>query len=164
MANLVTAVFNDMGQATHCLERLQQAGFQNDEISVLTSKSTSSDSFGVKSGTKGAEGAALGAGIGGTVTAILAGLTAVGAIATGGLGLLASGPIVAALAGAGAGAAAGGLVGGLIGLGIPEHEAKYYEGVIAKGGVLVGVKADGERRERAKTIFKECDAESISRA
>ena len=78
--------------------------------------------------------------------------------------LVAAGPIVAALAGAGVGGAAGGFVGGLIGLGVPEHEAKYYEGVIKKGGVLVGVRADGDRRTLAKNILKENGAETISHA
>ncbi len=164
MANLITGVFHESYKATQAIDRLHAAGFSSSEISVLTSESTSDHAFAVKTGSKIGEGAAIGAGLGGAITALVVGLTAVGVVASGGLGLVAAGPIVAALAGAGAGAAAGGLVGGLIGLGIPEHEAKYYEGVIQKGGVLVGVNAEGDRRAVAQTIFKECGAETISRA
>lgn len=164
MANLVTGVFNESYKATDAINALQAAGFPAADISILTSESTSDHAFAVHTGSKVGEGAAIGAAAGGAITALVAGLTAVGVVASGGLGLLAAGPIVAALAGAGAGAAAGGAVGGLIGLGIPEHEAKFYEGVITKGGVLVGVKAEGERREEAKTVLKNAGAETISRA
>jgi hypothetical protein len=161
---MLTGVFNEAYKATQAIDRLHAAGFPNEDMSVLTSESTSDHAFAVRTGSKVGEGAAIGAGVGGAVAAIVMGLTAVGVVASGGIGLVAAGPIIAALAGAGAGAAAGGVVGGLVGLGIPEHEAKYYEGVITKGGVLVGVKADGERRDMAKTILKECGAENISRA
>jgi len=164
MSSLVTGVFNDMSKANIATDRLSVAGFSSSDISLLTSESTNSNAFAVRTGSKIGEGAAIGAGVTGGVVALVAGLTAVGVVASGGLGLLAAGPIVAALAGAGAGAAAGGLIGGLIGLGIPEHEAKFYEGVIEKGGVLVGVKAEGDRRDVAKEILKECGAETISRA
>jgi hypothetical protein len=164
MANMITGVFNSMEQANRAIDRLQQSGFRNEEISVLASESTTKNAFAVRTGSKVGEGAAIGAGLGGAAAALIAGLTAVGVVASGGIGLVAAGPIVAALAGAGAGAAAGGLIGGLIGLGIPEHEAKYYEGLIEKGGVLVGVRSEGERRDLAKQIFDECGAEKISRA
>jgi len=164
MASMLTGVFNESYKATQAIDRLHAAGFTSDEISVLTSESTSDHAFAVKTGSKVGEGAAIGGGIGGAVLAVIAGLSAVGVVASGGIGLVAAGPIVAALAGAGIGGAAGGLVGGLIGLGVPEHEAKYYEGVIKKGGVLVGVRAEGDRRNLAKTIFKENGAESISHA
>ena len=164
MASLVTAIFREASQASYAIERLHSAGFLDSEISVLTSESTHRHAFAVQTGSKVGEGVAVGASLGGAAIGILAGLTAVGVVASGGLGLLATGPIVAALAGIGAGATAGGLVGGLIGLGLPEHEAKYYEGEIQKGGVLVGVKAEGDRRTTAQKIFEDCQAETISRA
>lgn len=164
MSSLVTGVFNQSLNATRAIEDLHAAGFPTTDISVLTSESTSNHAFAVKTGSKVGEGAAIGAGAGGAIAALVVGLSAVGVVASGGLGLVAAGPIVAALAGAGAGAAAGGLVGGLVGLGIPEHEAKYYDGIIEKGGVLVGVKAEGDRRDVAKRILEQCGAETISRA
>jgi hypothetical protein len=164
MTSIITGVFNKSASATQAIDRLHAAGFSTDQISILTSESTSDHAFAVKTGSKVGEGAAIGAGLGGALAALVVGLTAVGVVASGGLGLVAAGPIVAALAGAGAGATTGGLIGGLIGLGIPEHEAKYYDGVIQKGGVLVGVKADGDRKKVAQDIFKECGAETVSRA
>jgi hypothetical protein len=164
MAHLVTGVFETTAAADNAVARLQGAGFSTSDISILTSESTGTNAFAVQTGSKVGEGAAIGAGVGGAILALAAGLTAVGVVASGGLGLVAAGPIVAALAGAGAGAAAGGLVGGLIGLGIPEHEAKYYEGVIAKGGVLVGVRAEGDQRARAREVLDEAGAKTVSRA
>lgn len=163
MATLVTAVFPEASQANAAVDALQRAGFASSDISFLTSDSKR-DSFAVKTGSKVGEGAAIGAGVGGALAALAVGLTAVGVVASGGIGLVAAGPIVAALTGAGAGGALGGLAGGLIGLGIPEHEAKYYEGEVGKGGILVGVKAEGDRRTVAKEIFEQYRAETISRA
>lgn len=164
MAHLVTGVYENSAAAHTAVSRLEAAGFPSGDISILTSESTGRKAFAVNTGSKVGEGAAIGAGVGGAILALAAGLSAVGVVASGGLGLLAAGPIVAALAGAGAGAAAGGLVGGLIGLGVPEHEAKYYEDVISKGGVLVGVKAEGDRRAVARTVLEETGAKTISRA
>ncbi|MBS0189149.1 MAG: hypothetical protein JSS51_13865 [Planctomycetes bacterium] len=163
MASIVTGVFPDAAQADIAVQHLRLAGFSDQDISLLTSKSTH-DAFAVHTKSKVGEGAALGATIGGALAAVAVGLTAIGVVASGGLGLVATGPIVAALAGAGAGGAIGGLTGGLIGLGIPEHEAKYYEGVVAKGGILVGVRAEGDRKDVAKKIFADCKAESVTTA
>lgn len=164
MATHVMAVFNFSNDATSAIERLEHAGFSSSEISVLTSETQGRTAFGLEKGTKAATGAAIGGGIGGAAAAIIAGLTAVGAIATGGVGLLAAGPIVAALAGAGAGAAAGGLIGGLVGLGIPEHQAKLYEGQIKKGGTLVAVTAEGNRANVAREILNSANAVSVTSA
>jgi hypothetical protein len=90
-------------------------------------------------GNKALEGAAVGAGIGGTLGAILAGIAAVGTLAIPGVGLIAAGPIAAALAGLGAGAATGGLIGALVGAGIPEEQAKLYDQGIQEGGIVMGV-------------------------
>ena len=72
-------------------------------------------------------------------------LVGIGALAIPGIGpLVAAGPVVAALAGAGAAGATGGLVGGLIGAGIPEVEAKRYAGRIREGGYLISVHCDDQ--------------------
>jgi hypothetical protein len=66
-----------------------------------------------------------------------------GALAIPGIGpLIAAGPIMAGLAGLGVGGAVGGLVGALVGMGIPEYEAKLYEGRVKNGGVLLSVHCD----------------------
>ena len=70
---------------------------------------------------------------------------------------------MAALAGVGVGGAVGGFTGALIGLGIPEYEAKRYEGRVQKGGILLSVHCDSsEAVKRAKEIMKITSAEDIS--
>ena len=111
--------------------------------------------------TKAPEGAATGATIGGVLGAIAAGLVAAGLIVVPGVSLVVAGPIVATLAGLGAGAAAGGLTGALVGLGIPEHEAKFYNEEIERGGILVGVYSHGDRADQAKKILEAAGAEKV---
>lgn len=91
-------------------------------------------------------------------------LAGIGALAIPGVGpLLAAGPIMGALAGLGVGGAVGGLVGALVGMGIPEYEAKRYEGRVKDGGILVSVHCDSsEEVSRAKDILKATGAEDIA--
>ena len=91
-------------------------------------------------------------------------LVGIGALAIPGVGpFIAAGPIMAALAGAAVGAAAGGLTGALIGLGIPEYEAKRYEGRIKGGGILLSVHTDdSDWTKRAKDILEQTGAQDIS--
>src|SRR4030095_4159743 len=96
--------------------------------------------FAHEKDTKAPEGATTGAGTGAVIGGVLGWLAGIGAIAIPGLGpFIAAGPIMAALAGLGAGGAAGGIVGGLVGMGLPEYEAKRYEGRVKDGGVLISV-------------------------
>jgi hypothetical protein len=70
---------------------------------------------------------------------------------------------MAALAGLGVGGAVGGFTGALIGMGIPEYEAKRYEGRIKNGGILLSVHCDtSEEIKRSKEVMKETGAEDIS--
>src|SRR4029453_19042555 len=114
--------------------------------------------------TKAPEGAATGAGTGGVLGGALGWLIGIGSLAIPGVGpFIAAGPIVAALAGAGVGAAVGGLTGALVGMGIPEYEAKRYEGRIVKGGMLLLAPSDdSEWTTRAKTILEQTGAEDIA--
>lgn len=165
MTKILTAVFETHTQAARAVESLAAAGFGHDEISFVASDEFDVDTFGVETHSKMPEGAAIGAGAGGAVGAVVAGMTLVGAVASGGLGLIAAGPIVAALAGAGAGAAGGSVIGGLIGLAIPEHEVKHYEEALEKGHVLVGVECEtSDQRKTVKDIFNRCNASKISHA
>src|SRR5262249_45940963 len=86
-----------------------------------------------------------------------------GALAIPGLGpFIAAGPIMAALAGAGVGGAVGGVTGALVGLGIPEYEAKRYEGRIKKGSILLSVHSDNsDWTKRGKEICERTGAEDI---
>src|SRR6202011_1473118 len=114
--------------------------------------------------TKAPEGVATGAAGGAVLGGALGWIVGIGALAIPGLGpFIAAGPIMAALAGAAGGAAAGGLTGGLIGMGMPEYEAKRYEGKVKDGNILLSVHTDdSEERDRAKQIFEDGGAEDIS--
>lgn len=163
MSAVITGVFETAAEAARAVGTLESTGVPSRDISLITSERVGRDSFTVDKHSKLAEGAATGAGVGGAVGALVAGLTLVGAVATGGLGLLAAGPIVAALAGAGAGAAAGGLVGGLVGLAIPEHEVKFYEDALERGGVVVGVSCENSETEKmVKKVMQENGASKVS--
>ena len=162
MAHLVTGLFNTKAGAELAADQLVEAGFSRDDISILMSDATRGREFAMTTDSKAPEGAATGAAIGGVLGALAAGLVAVGVIALPGIGLVAAGPIIAALAGAGAGGAAGGLLGALVGAGIPEHEAKFFSEAIEKGGILVGVYTHDDRIAVAKDILDKAGATSVT--
>lgn len=165
MAKVITGIFDAPNKAAQAVQMIESKGFAPGRISLVTSDGFDRDAFAIDSHSKLAEGAAIGATGGGAVVALVAGLTAVGAVATGGVGLLAAGPIVAAMAGAGVGAAGGGAIGALIGSTIPEHEVKHYEDAIGKGHVMVGVECEGKDRESiVKDTFKQYGAERVTTA
>lgn len=161
MATLVTGLFKSRADAERAVEDLLHYGFTRDDISLLMSDATRGREFAMQMATKAPEGAAAGATIGGVLGAIAAGLVALGIVAVPGVGLVAAGPIVATLAGLGAGAAAGGLTGALIGLGIPEHEAKFFHEEIERGGILVGVYAHDDRAPHARKILEAAGAQRV---
>lgn len=163
MSSLVTGLFPSRVSAEHAVDELVRAGFSRNDVSLLMSDQTRGREFIVDKSTKAPEGAATGATVGGVLGAIAAGLAAVGTLTVPGLSLVAAGPIMAALTGLGAGAAAGGLTGALVGLGIPEHEAKFLHGEIARGGILVGVYVHDDRSRLARDVLDACGAEKISK-
>jgi hypothetical protein len=167
MASKNTAVFGiykSVAQAERAVATLTSAGFANNDISVLLADAQSSHDFAHEKNTKAPEGTAAGAATGGVIGGTLGLLAGIGTIAIPGIGpLIAAGPIVAALAGMGAGGAAGGIIGALAGLGIPEYEAKRYEGRVKGGGVLLSVHCDTSNQiTRAKDLLKNTGAEDIS--
>jgi hypothetical protein len=143
---------------------LESSGFSSDDVSVLLPDQTGTRDFAHEHNTKAPEGAATGAGVGGVLGGGLGWLAGIGALAIPGIGpFVAAGPIMAALGGAALGATAGGLGGALVGLGIPEFEAKRYEGKLREGRALVSVHTDdSEERSRVKDIFKRAGAEDIT--
>ena len=143
---------------------LKAANFRNADISVLFPDNQGSKEFAHEKHTKAPEGATTGATTGALVGGGLGWLVGIGALAIPGLGpFIAAGPIVAALAGAGAGGAVGGLTGALVGAGIPEYEAKRYEGRIREGGILMSVHCDDSSwTKRAKDILERTGAQEIS--
>lgn len=145
---------------------LQQAGFAPGDISVLFPDRHGSRDFAHEHNTKAPEGAVAGVGAGGAVGGTIGLLAGIGALAIPGLGaFIAAGPLMAALSGAAAGAAVGGVTGALIGMGIPEIEAKAYEGKLRGGNILIAVHTDSsEEQDRAKDILKRAGAHDVDAA
>ena len=166
MAKAVFCLARTEAQAITIVNELKAAGFSHNDISVLFPDTSGTKDFAHDQQTKAPEGAATGAGTGGLLGGAFGWLVGIGALAIPGLGpFIAAGPIVAALSGAAAGAALGGLTGALIGLGIPEYEAKRYEGRIKEGNILISVHMeDSTEVARAKAIFERAGAEDIADA
>lgn len=167
MAGKNTAVFGiypTRVSVEGAVDALKAAGFRNSDISVLFPENTGTKDFAHEKNTKAPEGAATGAGTGALLGGGLGWLVGIGALAIPGLGpFIAAGPIVAALAGAGAGGAIGGLTGALVGMGIPEYEAKRYEGRVKDGGILLSVHSDDSQwTKKAKEILEHTGAEDVS--
>jgi hypothetical protein len=165
MANAVFCIVS-APQAALVVDRLKAAAFSNNDISVLMPDTSGTKDFAVKNATKAPEGAATGAGTGAVLGGSLGWLAGIGALAIPGVGpLIAAGPIMAALTGAAIGGTVGGLTGALVGMGIPEYEAKRYEGKVKGGSALISVHSENsEETDRAKAIFDESGAEDISTA
>lgn len=160
----VFCIATTIDQAEVIVSRLKDEGFSNNDISVLYPDKSGTHDFAHEKSSKAPESAITGVGTGGVIGGVLGWLAGIGSLAIPGLGaFIAAGPILAALSGAAIGAAAGGLAGALIGMGIPEYEAKRYEGKIREGNILLSVHCeDSDRKERAEEIFDDCDAEDIS--
>ena len=164
MSKAVFCIAKSDTQAESIVQKLEGAGFSRDDISVLFPDKGGTRDFAHEQHTKAPEGAAAGAGTGGVLGGTVGLLAGIGALAIPGVGpLIAAGPIMAALSGAAVGAAVGGLTGALVGMGIPEYEAKRYEGKIRDGNILTSVHTeDSGERSRAKDILERAGAEDIS--
>jgi hypothetical protein len=167
MAGKNTAAFGiypSRATAEIAVDQLLSAGFSHADISVLMADNEGSRDFAAEKNTKAPEGAAAGVGVGGTVGGTLGLLAGIGALAIPGVGpLIAAGPIMGALAGLGVGGAVGGMVGALVGMGIPEYEAKRYEGRVKDGGILLSVHCDSSQEiSRAKEILKSTGGDDVA--
>src|ERR1700755_112681 len=157
-------IYPSNSAAETAVDQLVAAGFSNQDVSVLMSDKGGSKDFAAEKNTKAPEGATTGVGVGGAIGGTLGLLAGIGALAIPGVGpLIAAGPIMGALAGLGVGGAVGGLVGALVGMGIPEYEAKRYEGRVKDGGILLSVHCDTSGQiDRAKELLRSTGAEDIS--
>lgn len=167
MAGKNTAAFGIYSSRTAvegAVDALKAAGYRNTDISVLFPDNMGSKDFAHEKNTKAPEGTAAGATGGAVLGGALGWLAGIGALAIPGLGpFIAAGPIMAALAGAGIGGAVGGVAGALIGMGVPEYEAKRYEGRVKDGGILLSVHCDdSEWTRKAKDILEQTGAEDVS--
>jgi hypothetical protein len=169
MAGKNTAVFGiyaDRGSIEEAVDNLRDAGFRNTDISVLFPENPGTKDFAHEKSTKAPEGATTGGVAGGIAGGVFGWLTGIGLIAIPGIGpIIAAGPIVTALAGVGAVGALGGIIGGLLGLGIPEYEAKRFEGRIREGGILLSVHCDNsDWVKRAKEIMRRTGGQDVGAA
>ena len=169
MAGKNTAVYGlyrDRESVDNAVSALRSAGFRNTDISVLMQDNIGTKDFAAEKDTKAPEGTTAGAATGGVAGGALGWLAGIGALAIPGLGpFIAAGPIMGALAGVGAGGALGGMIGALVGMGIPEYEAKRYEGRIKEGSILLSVHSDNsEWTKRAKDVLNSTGAEDVSSA
>ena len=160
----VIAIVPTHQQAEAIVDQLRAAGFSGSDISALFPDKRSGKDFAHEKNTKAPEGAMTGASTGGLLGGALGWLVGIGALAIPGVGpFIAAGPIMAALGGAAIGGTVGGITGALIGLGIPEYEAKRYEGMIRDGNILISVHTDkSDQIARVKEIFKQGGAKDIS--
>src|SRR6202158_1269799 len=164
MARAVFGIAKNDSQAIAIADQLKAAGFSSNDVSVLFPDKEGTKDFAHEQHTKAPEGAATCATGGALLGGALGWMVGIGALAIPGLGpFIAAGPLMAALAGAAGGAAAGGLAGALIGMGIPEYEAKRYEGKVKAGNILISIHTeDSEERDRAKEVLEAIGAEDIS--
>ncbi len=167
MSDKKTAVFGIYSTrrgAEQAANSLVGAGFGMGDISVLLPENLGDRELTTEKATKAPEGATTGAGTGAVLGGALGLLAGIGVLAIPGVGpLIAAGPIMATLAGMGVGGTVGGLTGALVGLGIPEYEAKRYEGFVQKGGILLSVHcATSDEISRAKNVLKATGGEDIS--
>lgn len=164
MSTSVFCIASSESNAGEIVRRLKAGTFTENDISVLFPDKSGTRDFATEHNTKAPEGAIAGAGTGGVLGGTLGLLIGIGALAIPGVGpFIAAGPILAALSGAAVGATVGGITGALIGLGLPEYEAKRYEGKIREGGILISVHcANGEQISEAKKVMEACEASDIA--
>jgi CBS domain-containing protein len=167
MENKKTAAFGIYSSALaaeRAVDALVQAGFSHSAVSALLPNQQGTNDFAHEKHTKAPEGTTTGVATGGVLGGTLGLLAGIGALAIPGVGpFIAAGPIMGALAGLGVGGAVGGLIGALVGMGIPEYEAKRYEGHLKKGGVLLSVHCDtADQITRAKGILTGTGAADIA--
>jgi hypothetical protein len=162
----VFGIYATPATAEAAVDHLLTKGFTNSDISVLLPDDESTRAFAHEKHTKAPEGTATGVTTGGVIGGTLGLLAGIGALAIPGVGpLIAAGPIMATLAGVGVGGAVGGVVGALVGMGIPEFEAKRYEGAVKGGGTLLSVHCDtSEEIDAAKACLKDTGAHDIASA
>jgi hypothetical protein len=166
MSKAVFCIATSQAQAVQIVDRLKAGGFSGNDISVLYPDKAGTRDFAHEHHTKAPSGAAVGAGSGAALGLGVGYLVGIGALAIPGAGpFIAAGPLMAALGGAAVAGTVGGLTGALIGLGIPEYEAKRYEGKLTKGNYLISVHSEnGDEVKRAKSVFKDCSATDIASA
>lgn len=162
----VFGIYSTRPEVQSAVSLLKERGFRHTDISCLMPENEGSKDIGTEKSTKSPEGAVVGGATGALVGTALGWLAGIGSLAIPGIGpFIAAGPIMVALAGTGAGAALGGLTGALVGFGIPEYEAKRYEGIVREGRILLSVHCDdSEWAKKARDILEATGADGISQS
>jgi hypothetical protein len=169
MAGKNTAVYGIYANRTaveDAVDELKAEGFRNTDISVLLPENVGTKEFAHEKNTKAPEGTATGVTTGAVVGGALGWLAGIGALAIPGVGpFIAAGPIMGLLSGVGVGGVVGGVAGALIGMGIPEYEAKRYEGMVREGGILLSVHCDSsDWISKAKDLLERTGAHDVASA
>lgn len=165
VTHITTGLYKSPAAAAQGVRALERRSISHSDINLVASDDFDKDGFKDEPHSKAPEGLLIGAAGGGAMGALIAGLTAVTSIATGGasLGLLVAGPFTAAILGGSAGAFAGSIIGGMVGAAIPEKELKFYENAIREGSVLIGVKSrDAKAAETIRFALEQSGAERVS--
>lgn len=161
-AKTVIGVFDDPDRAEEALNGLRDAAIAPGQVSVVTRDQR--DVYSVAEGAAtGAEGASTGAVLGGITGGILGWLVGIGALVIPGAGpILAAGALATTLGAAALGAVAGGLIGALVDLGVPEDDARQYEGSVRAGSLLLTVHArSDEQAWNARALFERCGGTDV---
>ncbi|MGI6574417.1 MAG: general stress protein [bacterium] len=158
MSKTVIGVFRSEDQAQQAVGALRQAGFTENEISLVAKKGQGGG--GGRNQDTMTDGSDIGGGVTtGGVLGGLAGLAAgAGALVIPGIGpLIAAGPLAGLLSGA----AAGGIAGGLIDWGIPEDRGRYYEEQVKQGQILAAIRVSDDKTEKAAEILRQNNAQDV---
>ena len=162
MPKTITAVFDTRDESEAALRKLEQAGFTKDHVAILVSEETRGSYLVTDESHKIKTGAEAGAAIGGLAGALYLGLATAGLFLVPGLNVVVTGAVIGGLVGLGTGAVTGGLIGALVGLGVPENEARLYEGAVRDGATLIAVEtSDDASANKAKEILKGTSAKSV---
>ncbi|MFT3927665.1 MAG: hypothetical protein QM778_34360 [Myxococcales bacterium] len=166
MKKAVIGLVRSRADADAVVTNLQSHGFALRDISALLPDREGARDFAHVHNTKAPEGAIAGAGAGGVLGGTLGMLAGIGAFAIPGLGVfIAAGPLLAAMSGVAVGATVGSIAGALVGSGIPEIEAKLYEGKLRSGNILIAVHAEtAERQRRASEVLAAAGADKVGMA
>lgn len=151
-------------QANHIVDQLKIANIDNDRISALLADQSASLDFCCGATQQSQEAAVDGVGTTALIGVAWGWIAGIGALAIPGAGkFIATGPIIAAMSGATMGATFGSVCSGLIVMGMPELDAKRYEGKILKGNILLSVHTENSRDTlRVTDIFNRAEAVDIS--
>ncbi|MFN7984555.1 MAG: hypothetical protein U0Q11_22150 [Vicinamibacterales bacterium] len=160
----VYGIYSTTPDAEHGVDALMLEGVPARDISVILSDAEGGRGLAHEKHTKAPEGATVGGVTGGALGGTLGLLAGLGSIAIPGVGaLIAAGPIMAALAGLGAGGTLGGIVGALVGVGMPEYEARRYDGRLQTGGILLSVHCGTSIDvQTAKDVLERTGASDVS--